>query len=110
MTPPGLAWLKAFCSSTGTALDQGIVADAKNTVNPLVYTVYISWKTPIVMKSAVMVWNLFQKWAAANKTTTGGRTTFVKERNIATKVDACVGLIIEVHLRERLGPPKDKHP
>lgn len=108
MTPPSLAWLTSFCSSTGAALDQRMVADTKATVNALVYTVSVSWGEQISTKSALMVWNLFQKWAAKNQTTPSGRVNFEEHQVLGeTKV---VGFSVDVHLRERLGHPRDGHP
>jgi len=108
MRPPGLAWLTSFCDSIGTAMGQTIVSDVKNSVNPLVYTTSVSWRDPVKMDSAVQVWNLFQKWAAANRCTPSGRVTFQQfEKLGATLV---LGLSVEVHLRERLGHPQDRHP
>ena len=108
MTPPGLAWLASYCGSTGIALDQTMVADVQNTVNPLVYTVSVSWQTPVSPENALKVWNLFQKWAARNKAAPSGRVKFEERPHL----DAIFvkGFSVEVHLRERLGLPRDDHP
>jgi hypothetical protein len=111
MTPPGLAWLASFCSSTGTALDQTIAHEVKSTVNALVYEVHLKWNDPIGGLSAMKVWNLFQKWAAVNGGTPDGRITFLKRREMAlSDRPDCYGLSINVHLQERLGHPRDDHP
>ena len=109
MTPPGLAWLNSFCLSTGAALDQRMVADVKKSVNPLVYTVSVRWPDPIVMRSAVMVWNLFQKWAARNKSTPQGNVEFDEVRTLAAQ-PLIRGMLVTVHLRDRLGLPRDDPP
>jgi hypothetical protein len=110
MAPPGLAWLNSFSISTGAALDQGIVAEVYSTVNPLVYTVRVRWPESISMKNAVMVWNLLQKWAAANKTTPDGRVDFVQEIITTTREVRIRGFSVDIHIRERLGHPKNEYP
>lgn len=110
MTPPGLAWLKLFCDSTGLALDQPISTDVHPSVNPLVYTVSVRWPEPIPMKQAVQVWNIFQKWAGKNGTMPSGRVEMEEVVQPFTKEDMVKGFRTDAHLRERLGHPKIKHP
>ena len=109
MAPPGLAWLDPFCRSTGIALDQRIVSDIYTTVNPLVYTARVYWREPISVEQMVRVWNLFQKWAAKNGATPSGRVE-LEEVIVFTKEKRILGFKTEVHLRERLGHPKNDHP
>jgi len=110
MTPPGLAWLRSFCDSTGLALDQSIVADAESTVNALVYTVSVKWPEPIPMNQAVQVWNLFQKWAGKNRTTLSGRVELMETTHPLSKQTFVKGFTTDAHLRERLGHPKNESP
>lgn len=110
MAPPGLAWLRLFSASTGMALDQAIVHEVKSTVNPLIYTVTTKWAEPITVGQAVQVWNLFQKWAAANESTPSGRVVFDEVRHPLTNEALIRGLTVDVHLRERLGHPKELWP
>lgn len=108
--PPGLAWLSSFGLSTGAALDQPIVTEVYPSVNPLTYAITCRWHDPVTVAHAVMVWNLFQKWAAKNKTTPSGRVDFNTAPHPITGNDGVRGFRTEVHIRERLGHPKDRHP
>lgn len=110
MTPPGLAWLDSFCGSTGTALDQGMLAETNSTVNQLVYKVRIKWSEPITMPQAIQVWNLFQKWAGKNQSTPSGRVEMEEVAHPLSKQTFVKGFSTDVHLRERLGHPKNEHP
>lgn len=109
MVPPGLAWINSFALSTGLALDQRIATSVQSTVNPLVYTISMRWGEPISTKSALLVWNLFQKWAARNKTTPQGDVGVEEVRTPANQ-SLVQGLLVKVHLRERLGLPRDEWP
>ena len=110
MTPPGLAWLPNFCRSTGGALDQPIVAEVYKTVNALIYSVLIKWHDPVSPYSALLVWNLFQKWANKNSSTPSGRIEYNEAPSPITGKPRIAGFKVEVHLTERLGLPKDAHP
>jgi hypothetical protein len=101
--PPALAWLNAFATSTGLALDQPIVADAQSGVNVLVYKVSVKWVEPISTHHWALVWNLFQKWAAKNDATPSSN---VDVREVRGKV---LGFSVNVHTRERLRS-KNHHP
>jgi hypothetical protein len=101
--PPELAWLNAFAQSTGFALDQGMVADASSGVNALVYRTTVKWNEPISPKHWALVWNLFQKWAAANDATTNSNVDVFE---VGEKVR---GFSVDVHIRERLRQ-KNHHP
>ncbi len=108
--PPGLAWLSAFCSSTGAALGQEIVAEAESTVNALTYKVRLSWREPIRTNLHAQVWNLFQKWAAVNGATPSSRLDIAYETNPLVTSTRVEGFTVTVHLRERLGHPKVNRP
>ena len=110
MTPPGLAWLRSFCDSTGLALDQPILTDVQSSVNPLVYTISVKWSEPVPMNQAIQVWNLFQKWAGKNRTVLSGRVTMDEVTHPLSKQTFVRGLTTDAHLRERLGPPKNDSP
>jgi hypothetical protein len=87
-----------------------MTVETKSTVNALVYTVAVRWGEPIPTQQAVMVWNLFQKWAGKNGTTLSGRVSFLIENHPLSKKELLKGFETEAHLRERLGHPKNKHP
>jgi hypothetical protein len=110
MTPPGLAWLQAFCASTGMALDQGMTSQVYNTVNRLVYKVAVTWSEPVPNNDALQVWNLFQKWATVNSSTPSGRVNFDHALHPVRNEVLARGFSVEVHLKERLGHPKDSSP
>lgn len=110
MVPPGLAWLSSFCASTGTALDQGMVSEAKVGVNALTYRVSVSWGESISFKNFLLVWNLFQKWAARNDCVPSGRVDVKRVRSPLSSDERMVGFETEVNLKRRLGLPQDHHP
>lgn len=103
MIPPPLAWLNSFAKSTGLALDQPMVADAQSGVNVLVYRVSVKWVEPIPKNQWMLVWNLFQKWAAKNDATPSSN---VDVNEVWEKIR---GFTVDVHIRERLRS-KDHHP
>jgi hypothetical protein len=97
--PPPLAWIPSFVSSTSRAIDQQMVYDLKPTVNPLVYSLKLSWTTALSGKLINGVWNLFEKWATHNDVTTNG------------KVDTDPrSMTIGVVIKRRFGNPKDSAP
>lgn len=105
MVPPPLAWIPSFCASTGFPLDQAMVAEVFPTVNPLTYKIRVRWGEPISSKSALLVWNLFQIWAARNGTVVeNGKMTF------DVRGDDYYGMSVQAILRERLGLPRDECP
>jgi len=110
MTPPSLVWVESFTTSTGAALGQKLIARVYPTVNPLIYRIRLDFYEPVKLDAASQIWNLFQKWAAANECTPSGR---VEMRNLPSPVTGELynfGFQVEVHLKERLGPPRDVHP
>lgn len=109
MAPPGLAWLDAFSRSTGAALSQRIVTDVYSSVNPLVYSTRVYWRVPISVDQMLLVWNLFQKWAGRNQTTPSGRLD-IEKVILPSGEERILGFKTDVHLRERLGLPKNEHP
>ena len=110
MAPPGLAWLQAYCISTGIALGQGIVSEVSTGVNQLTYRVKVSWREPVKMSLALQVWNLFQKWAGVNKTAPQGQLDFEYQKDFLASAPGVIGFTATVQLRERLGPPPDERP
>lgn len=111
MIPPGLAWLPLFSASTGLALDQHITTEARGTVNQLVYIVTVRWAEPISKKNAVLVWNLFQKWAGKNGATPEGSVEmFWFSSPAQVGEEKGTGFEAKLHIRERLGLPKTAHP
>lgn len=107
---PALAWLDSFCNSAGTALDQGMTAEVSRGVNQLTYVAKISWRSPISTKSALVVWNLFQKWAGRNKTGANARVDMHRVRHPVTGEERVLGFTVELFVRERLGLPKNDAP
>lgn len=87
-----------------------MVAEVHSSVNALVYKVHVKWDEPIRMDQAVAVWNLFQKWAAKNKSRPDGRVIFDETEHPLSKQMFVKGLSTDVHLRERLGHPKNESP
>jgi hypothetical protein len=108
--PPGLAWLAAFSDSTGLALGQTIAYEVVPTVNALTYKIQLSWREPVRINLAVQVWNLFQKWAAANGTSPQGQLETRFEVNPLVHSKRVENFTVTVRLRERLGHPKDSRP
>lgn len=110
MVPPGLVWLEAFRESTSEALDQRLRFQVYPTVNALVYRVRIDWMEPIKPETAMRVWNLFQKWAGANESTPSGRVEWRNLPHPMSGENLSFGFQVDIHLRERLGHPKNTHP
>lgn len=69
------------------------------TVNPLVYKVRISFGDLLSGKQMLLVWNLFQQYAAKNEAIPQGRLE--QEGSQMTS---------PVIIRRRLGIPRDEHP
>jgi hypothetical protein len=110
MRPPGLAWIEGFCKSTGEAMGQPIVAEVRKTVNPLTYAVRLKWREPTLPGQSLLIWNLFQKWAAINESIPSGRIQYEEATSPYTNFVGHMGMRLEVSLKERLGHPKEKHP
>lgn len=99
MVPPPLAWLPSFCSSMGGALGTSVSFDLQTTVNPLVYIVKFNFGEPISGKRMMLVWNLYQQYAAKNDTVPQGKVE--SEGNSMTT---------KVAIKRRLGLPRNEHP
>lgn len=110
MSPPGLAWLESFRHSTGAALDQGIITRVHPSVNPLVYRVRVDLQEPVKPETGLQIWNLFQQWAAKNGCTPSGRVEMREVPHPASGESFSFGFSVDVHLKERLGFPKDEYP
>ena len=95
---PGLAWLESFTASISTATGSAISHTVQDTVNPLIKTVTLKLSEPVSGKILLNIWNLFQKYAAANETYP---TKYRKEPD---------KIIVEVAIKQRLGQPKDSRP
>ncbi len=97
--PPSLAWIPSFCHSLSGALDASVSAKINPTVNPLLYKIQIQFGQPLSGSSKVLIWNLFQIFAAKNDVVPQG------------KLDTSPTLIeVQVILKQRLGFPKNRHP
>lgn len=97
--PPPLAWLPGFALSMGGALGTSVLFDARPTVNPLVYVIKFTFGEPISGKRMMLVWNLFQQYAAKNETIPQG-----KVESDGPKMTA------HVVIKRRLGLPRNEHP
>jgi len=73
--------------------------DVRPTVNPLVYTVFISWREPLSGSIVLKVWNLMQKWLTKNDCIPNG--------SVDTKP---LSILIHVIVKRRFGNPKDESP
>lgn len=91
-------------------MDQRLTCRTYSTVNPLVYKVRLDWSDPIKPTTAMQVWNLFQKWAGANESTPSGRVEWRNLPHPQSGEEFSFGFQVEVHLKERLGHPKNAHP
>jgi hypothetical protein len=81
------------------ALGCQVSMTAEPTVNPLVHRVKATFSEPLSGKNLMLVWNLFQQYAAKNDVIPQGKMEgWGKE------------LVMNVALKRRLGPPKDDHP
>jgi hypothetical protein len=97
--PPPLQWLPAFSESVGRAVGQDVTLRLEPTVNPLVYTLKLSWKEPLGGKIVGGVWNLFEKWAVKNDAATSGGV------EVST-----TGMRMSVVAKRRNGPSKNETP
>ena len=66
-TPPPLAWIPSFSESLSRALEEGVSARVDATVNPLVYQIVLVFQRRVEDRNMMLIWNLFQKYATANK-------------------------------------------
>lgn len=97
--PPPLAWLSSFAHSLGGALDCSVTMSSEPTINPLIHKVKADFGEPISGRRMMLVWNLFQKYAARNDCITeGGVEGWGKQ------------MTMKVGTKRRLGHPKDQHP
>lgn len=96
--PPPLAWLDGFVRSIEGATGSRIVWSLTPTINPLVHKVRFFFPEPISGKSLMLVWNLFQMYAAKNDCVPQGKRSEEK------------ALFAEIVTKRRLGPPRNEHP
>lgn len=96
---PALAWVPSYSNSLGGALGVAVSHDIMPTVNPLKFKVRFHFGEELSGEKMLHVWNLFQKYAAANDAIPQGKLE--KE---GTK------MTVEVVVRRRMGLPKDSHP
>jgi hypothetical protein len=99
MVPPPLAWIPSFAASVQHATGSTITYDIQKTVNPLVLRVTIGFQERVSGKSVMLVWNLFQMFAASNDCIMKGK-----------KMDAGHQLVAEIVTKQRLGIPRNTHP
>lgn len=99
MLPPPLAWIASFIHSVQGAVGRKVTYEISQTVNPLVYRIRIDFPEKVSGKSMMLVWNLFQMYAAKNDCVPQGKAA-----------DGDYRLVTEVIMKQRLGRPKNKHP
>lgn len=98
MIPP-LAWLPSFAFSLGGALGTSINYTIEQTINPLIYAVKFTFGEPISGKRMMLVWNLYQQYAAKNEAFPQGKVE-VEGKSMTTTLG----------IKRRLGAPRDEHP
>lgn len=96
---PALAWVASYSKSLGAALGVTVASDIMPSVNPLLFKIRFHFGEEITGDKMLHVWNLFQKYAAANDAIPQG-----KLEKDGTK------MTVSVVVRRRMGLPKDKHP
>lgn len=99
MLPPSLAWVASFINSVQGAVDRKVRYEISGTVNPLVYKIRIDFPEKISGKNLMLVWNLFQMYAATNDCVPQGKAADGDHR-----------LVTEVITKRRRVFPKNKHP
>jgi hypothetical protein len=99
MFPPPLMWVPGFCASIGRALDGGVSSTLERTVNPLVYRITFDFGEELSGKRMLLVWNIFQQYAAANRSHPQGRVEREGRK-----------LTVTVAVERRLGPPMEEDP
>lgn|SRR5688572_22458618 len=99
MLPPALAWLDGFMHSVSGALGQRVVYNVDSTINPLLFRVRIKFSEKVSGKNLMLVWNLFQMYAAHNDSVPKGKAA-----------ESEFSLLAEVIIKRRLGLPRKKHP
>lgn len=99
MTPPPLAWLPGFAHSMSGAMGCSVEINLETTVNPLVYKVKARFGEALTGQQLMLVWNLFQKYAAKNDCVPQGKTSGSSKE-----------LSFLVATKRRTGPTRDEHP
>ncbi|TXH11234.1 MAG: hypothetical protein E6R04_02875 [Spirochaetes bacterium] len=97
--PPPLAWLPSFANSLSGAIDSPVQVECTQSVNPLVYIVKFRFGEKVTGKRMMLVWNLYQQYAAKNDSIPQGR--------VETEGNTLTTTII---VKRRLGPPRNEHP
>jgi hypothetical protein len=99
MELPSLAWLEAFRDSVALALDSSVQFEVLPSVNPLVYKIRFKLGTTVSGPNFMLVWNLFQMFAAHNGVVPQGKAEREGNRLTATVV-----------VKRRFGPERNAHP
>lgn len=97
--PPPLAWVDGFIQSVQGAIGSGVKYDTSTTVNPLVFKIRIRFQEKVSGKNMMLIWNLFQGYAAKNDSVPQGKVA-----------EGEFKLVAEIIIKRRLGPPRDRHP
>ena len=84
-----------FVGSVERALGQGVSYRLEVSVNPLVYTLKVSWREPIAGLLVGNIWNLLQVWLTKNEAVGNGVV-----KSSPTSMEVGVGI------RRRFGTPK----
>lgn len=97
--PPPLAWIPGFVQSLSGALGTSVDVALAKTVNPLVYKVQFTFGEVISGKRMLLVWNLYQKYAAKNDAFPQGKIES-EGRSMST----------HIAITRRFGLPRNEHP
>lgn len=81
------------------ALGTSVSFEVNKTVNPLVYTVKFTFGEPVSGKRMMLVWNLYQQYAAKNDAVPQGKVE-----------SEGTSLTTRVIIKRRLGLPRNEHP
>lgn len=98
LSPP-LAWFDGFIKSIGGAIGASPQWNLTTTVNPLVFRVRIYFPERVSGRNLVLIWNLFQMYAAKNNCVPQGKSS-----------NSDRVLSAEIVTKQRLGLPQNEHP
>jgi len=97
--PPPLAWLPGFANSLSGAIDTPLQIECTQSVNPLVYIVKFRFGENVTGKRMMLVWNLYQQYAAKNDAVPQGKV----ESEGKT-------LTTSIIIKRKRGLPRNEHP
>jgi hypothetical protein len=98
LSPP-LAWFGGFIRSIEGAIGMTVQWHLSRTVNPLVFKIRIYFPERVSGRNLMLIWNLFQMYAARNNCVPQGRSS-----------NSDKALSAEIITKQRLGLPQNEHP